>query len=169
MGLVTRRRLAALCLIATFAPFAAPTSRAQAPIDVYELADYRLTSEVFERFVQATGRIGKIITDDPAFGDAPLVTKDAALSGDAVAEVATLVTRLENHRGLANALAAAKITPREYGKFTIALIAARLAYGFLQAGVLPRVPSGAPTINVEFVKTHEPEVVAALALLGVRD
>ena len=32
--------------------------RAQAPIDVYELADYRLTPEVFERFVVASRRIG---------------------------------------------------------------------------------------------------------------
>jgi hypothetical protein len=31
------------------------------------------------------------------------------------------------------------------------------------------VPSGAPTINVEFVKTHEAAVAAVLATLGIRD
>ena len=142
---------------------------AQSPIDVYELADYRLTTDVFERFVLANGRIVDIIDHDASFTDAPLFTKDLALSGDAVAEAAGLIARLANHAGLAAALEAAKITPREYAKFAITLIAARLAYGFLNAGVLPRVPSGAPTLNVEFVKTHESDVAAALAHLGIRD
>jgi hypothetical protein len=142
---------------------------AQSPIDVYELADYRLTTDVFERFVLANGRIVDIIDHDASFTDAPLFTKDLALSGDAVAEAAGLIARLANHAGLAAALEAAKITPREYAKFAITLIAARLAYGFLNAGVLPRVPSGAPTLNVEFVKTHESDVTAALAHLGIRD
>ena len=106
---------------------------------------------------------------DPSFTFAPLFTKDLALSGDAVAEAAQLVARLESHEGLAGALKEATLTPREYAKFAITLVAARLAHGFLQSGVLPRVPSGAPTINVEFVKTHESAVIAALASLGIRD
>jgi hypothetical protein len=142
---------------------------AQAPIDVYELADYRLTDEVFDRFVQATDRIADVTQHDASFTYAPLFTKDVALSGDAVAEATGLVARLENHTGLAAALTAAKLTSREYAKFAITLIAAHLAHGFLASGVLPRVPSGAPTINVEFVKTHESAVTAALARLGIRD
>jgi hypothetical protein len=142
---------------------------AQSPIDVYELADYRLTTEVFERFVQASGRITDVTRNDSAFTFAPLFTKDVALSGDAVAEANGLVARLENHTALAAALDGARITPREYAKFVITLIAARLAHGFLASGVLPRVPAGAPTINVEFIKTHEADVVAALAGLGIRE
>lgn len=144
-------------------------AQAQAPIDVYELADYRLTTEVFERFVQASGRIADVTRDDSAFTYAPLFTKDVALSGDAVAAVAGLVARLENHPALAAALGTAMITPREYAKFAITLIAAHLAQGFLTSGVLPRVPAGAPTINVEFVKTHEADVTAVLTSLGIRD
>ena len=143
--------------------------RAQAPIDVYELADYRLTREVFERFLQATERIATVTREDSAFTYAPLFTKDVALSGDAVAEVAGLVARLENHPGLAAALSAANITSREYAKFALTLIVAHLAHGFLTSGVLPRVPEGAPTINVAFVKAHEAEVASALASLGIRD
>ena len=141
----------------------------QAPFEAYDLADYRLTPPVFEQFVQASGRIADITEHDPAFRYAPLFTKDVALSGDAVAEVAGLVARLEHHPALAASLDGAKITPREYAKFVITLIAARLAYGFLASGVLPRVPVGAPTINVEFVKTHEEAVTAVLASLGIRD
>src|SRR5262245_12817222 len=143
--------------------------QAQAPIDVYELADYRLTQEVFERFLQATKRVATVTREDSAFAYAPLFTKDVALSGDAVAEVAGLVARLENHPGLAAALSAANITAREYAKFALTLIVAHLAHGFLTSGVLPRVPEGAPTINVAFVKAHDAEVASALAALGIRD
>jgi hypothetical protein len=142
---------------------------AQAPIDVYELADYRLTTDVFERFLQATERIGTVTREDSAFTYAPLFTKDVALSGDAVAEVKGLVARLENHPGLAAALSAANITAREYAKFALTLIIAHLAHGFLTSGVLPRVPEGAPTNNVAFVKAHEAGVASALAALGIRD
>jgi len=143
--------------------------RAQAPIDVFELADYRLTTEVFERFVDASNRVGEVTRGDASFTYAPLFTKDVALAGDAVSEAAGLMARLEHHPALATALEAAQITPREYTKFAITLIAAHLANGFLTSGVLPRVPAGAPTINVEFVKTHEPAVAAVLATLGIRD
>ena len=148
----------------------APISAAeQAPINVYDLADYRLTSEVFEHFVQASGRIAEITQHDSAFTYAPLFTKDVALDGDAVAMASGLIARLENHTGLAAALQAAKITPREYSKFALVLVAAHLAHNFLKTGALQRVPAGAPTTNVEFVKTHEAEVTAVLGQLGMRD
>jgi hypothetical protein len=158
-----------LLFVGTLAQLAAGPARAQAPIDVYELADYRLTSDVFERFVQASDRIADITRHDASFTYAPLFTKELALSGDAVAEAAGLMARLEHHTDLAAALVAARLTPREYSKFAITLIAAHLAHGFLTSGVLPRVPEGAPAINVEFVKAHEPDVTAALARLGISD
>jgi len=141
----------------------------QAPFTVYDLADYRLTQQVFDQFVQASARIADITEHDPAFRYAPLFTKDVALSGDATVVAQGLAARLENHPGLAAAVADAKLTPREYAKFAISLVAAHLAHGFVKAGVLQRVPDGAPTINVDFVKTHEADVTAVLARLGVQD
>jgi hypothetical protein len=164
-----RGALVTLIFIGVVAPSGTGLLQAQAPIDVYELADYRLTPEVFERFVQASGRIADITREDSSFTYAPLFTKELALSGDAVAEVAGLVARLQNHTALAAALETAKLTPREYAKFAITLIVAHVAQGFLASGVLPRVPAGAPTINVEFVKTHEADVTATLTTLGIRD
>jgi hypothetical protein len=166
---LTRRVVAACVVVTTIAMLTEIATSGQAPIDRYELADYRLTTDVFERFVKASTRIADITTDDASFVDAPLFTKDVALTGDAVVEVSGLVARLEQHAGLAAALDAATITPREYAKFAISLVAAHLAYNFLNAGVLKRVPSGAPTINVEFVKAHEAEVTATLESLGIRD
>jgi hypothetical protein len=142
---------------------------AQTPIDTYELADYRLTPDVFERFVQASARVVEITRTDPIFTFAPLFTKSVALSGDAVVAASGLAARLENHAGLSAALEATKLTPREYAKFAISLVGAHLAYNFMKAGVLQRVPPGAPTINVEFVKAHETEVASTLESLGIRD
>jgi hypothetical protein len=156
-------------VVAAIAALAAPSVSAQTAIDRYELADYRLTADVFERFVKASTRIAEIAANDASFADAPLFTKDVALSGDAVVEAEGLVARLERHSGLAAALDAATITPREYAKFAIALVGAHLAYNFVKAGVLKRVPSGAPTTNVEFVKAHDADVTAALESLGIRD
>jgi hypothetical protein len=141
----------------------------QAPIDVYDLADYRLTSQTFGPFVRASALIADITRRDPAFDDAPLFTKEIALSDDAPASASALAARLEKHSGLAAALETAKLTPREYAKFAIALVAARMAYEFLNAGVLKRVPSGAPAENVKFVGEHRTEVVSVLETLGIRD
>jgi hypothetical protein len=164
-----RRVTTAMLLVAQIG-WAVPALVAQqAPINVYDLADYRLTQPVFEQFVQASGRVVEITQHDAAFTYAPLFTKDVALSGDAPASAQGLTARLENHPGLTAALAAAKITPREYAKFAIALVGAHLAQSFVKAGVLQKVPPGAPTINVEFVNAHEAEVSAVLGQLGIRD
>ena len=163
------RRGVALLVVCAVAVMAVASTSAQTPIDEYELADYRLTADVFERFVQASTRIGEIARTDPVFTFAPLFSKTVILSGDAVIAASGLTARLENHAGLSAALAAAKLTPREYAKFTISLVGAHLALNFLKTGALRRVPSGAPTINVEFVKAHETEVAAALESLGIRD
>jgi hypothetical protein len=165
----TRRVAAVFVLVTTVTMLGEVATSGQAPIDRYELADYRLTMDVFERFVKASARIADVINNDASFVDAPLFTKDVALTGDAVVEVSGLVARLEQHAGLAAALEAATITPREYAKFALSLVGAHLAYNFVKAGVLRRVPSGAPTINVEFVKAHDAEVTATLESLGIRD
>ena len=164
----SHRTAAALVFVAAVA-VAERRPSAQAPVDVYDLADYRLTAQVFEQFVRASGLIAEITGRDPAFTYAPLFTKDVALDGDAPTAASGLAARLENHAALAGALQTAKLTPREYSKFAISLVGAHLAHEFLKAGVLQRVPAGAPATNVEFVKTHEPEVVAVLAQLGIRN
>lgn len=142
---------------------------AQTPIDVKELADYRLTPAVFTRFVEASRRIAGLTRQDAALAAAPLFTTEVTRSGDAAAAANGLVSRLAQHDGLAAALRSAKTTPREFATFAITLAAARLAHGFLESGAMRRVPDGAPAANVEFVRQHESEVLAVLGLLGIRD
>ena len=158
------RRLLCAALIAVLP---ATIQAAQAPIAVTDLSDYRLTTDVFQRFVRASRRIAEVTHRDSAFTAAPLFTKDVLQSGDAPAMATGLVARLENHAGLAASLRDAKLTAREYATFTIALFAAHLARGFLDAGVLNRVPSGTPADNVAFVRAHQAEVASVLDTLGI--
>lgn len=159
--------MSAILLLALLGVLTAPAAT-QAPIDVYDLADYRLTTLVFEQFVRASNLIADVTLRDAAFDDSPLFTKEIALSDDAPAAASALAARLEKHSGLAAALDTAKLTPREFAKFAITLVAAHLAHEFVNAGVLKRVPSGAPTENVKFISEHRTEVVSVLETLGIR-
>lgn len=160
LTLIGARLLVLVCAVAS--PVAG-----QAAIDVKELAAYRLTPEVFKRFVDASRRIADLSQQDASLARAPLFTNEVTRSSDAAAAARELMSRLDGHRGLTAALESAKTTPREFAKFAIALVAARLAHGFLESGVLRRIPEGAPASNVAFVARHESDVLATLALLGV--
>lgn len=152
--------LVLVVLVAALPQPAAPS------IDSKELAEYRLTHAVFQRFQRATRLILTATRADPRFAEAPLFTKEIAVSGDAPAMAAVLQQRLEREPALAGALFAADLDAREYTKFALALFAARLAHGFIEAGVLRRVPPGAPADNVAFVETHRTEVLALLKDMG---
>jgi hypothetical protein len=65
---------------------------------------------------------------------APLLTEEVLLSGDLIPMATGLEARLQNVPALAEALRTANITSHEYTKFTLALVAARLAQGFRQVG-----------------------------------
>ena len=165
---IARSATAGASLLTVIVALATPVA-AQTAIDVKELAAYRLTTETFKRFVEASRRIADVTRTDASLTAAPLFTKEITHADDAAAAARELVSRLERHSGLAAALDAAKITPRNYATFAIALVVARLAHGFLESGAMRRVPDGAPASNVNFVRQHEDEVLATLALLGIRN
>ena len=51
--------------------------------------------------------------------------------------------------------------------FALALLGARLAHGFIDAGLLRNVPPGVAADNVQFVTEHHVEVSAVLKKLGI--
>jgi hypothetical protein len=140
---------------------------AQSSFDVKELAAYRLTGPVFERFEKASRRIADVTRSDAALARSPLFTKEITLSGDAPVMAAELEARLKNHPALAGALHSARIAPRDYARFAVALFAARLAHGFVKAGVLRSVPTGVAADNVAFVAEHHTAIEDVLTRLGV--
>jgi len=140
---------------------------AQTPLDIDDLAQYRLTTAVFVRFEAASRSIAETTRADPAFTQDPLFTREIVLSDDAVAAATALETRLQAHPALAGALRAARLSARDYTKFALAVFAARLAHGFVKAGVLRGVPEGPAASNVAFVQAHERAITALLADLRI--
>jgi hypothetical protein len=140
----------------------------QTPFAVEELARYQLTTAVFMRFDVASRSIAAAVRADAAFARDPLFTREIVSSADVVAAATTLETRLQTP-ALRRALGAAKLSAREYTTFALAVFAARLAHGFVKAGVLRRVPDGVAAANVAFVEAHEQEITSLLADLGIDD
>jgi hypothetical protein len=150
-----------LCLL-----LPAPTAT-QPAFDTHELASYRLTSPVFVRFTHATRLLAARMQSDPRYEQEPLFTKDVSVAGDAAEMASALRSRLDTDPNLAGALFAADITAHEYATFALALVAARLAYGFVEAGVLRRVPAGVAADNVAFVRDNLADVRRVLTQLGL--
>jgi hypothetical protein len=139
----------------------------QGNLDRRELATYRLTTSFFERFRDASQRIAIVIARDASFRAEPLFSQNIVQGGDVTEVSATLEGRLRDHSGLSHALSAATISARDYTKFALTLVAARLALGFLESGVLKTVPPGAATENVAFVRRHRAEVDDLFTELGI--
>jgi hypothetical protein len=139
----------------------------QQAFDAKELAAYRLTPEVFLRFQEASRGIARATRDDPRFATEPLFTREVAVSGEAQVAAATLQARLLREPALTASLQEAGITAREYTTFALTLFAARLAHGFLDVGVLRRVPAGVASDNVAFVTAHLTDILALFRELGI--
>lgn len=137
------------------------------PFDAKQLASYRLTVPVFTRFAHATRLMASQLRSEPRFEDNPLFSRDVSVAGEAVEMATALRARLDNDAGLAAALFAADISAREYATFALALLAARLAHGFLESGAMRRVPPGIASENVAFVRAHLPAIRVVLTQLGL--
>lgn len=134
---------------------------------VTEISDYRLDADVLARFSRASHAIVAATQADRRFERAPLFTSEILLSDDVLAAAIALETRLRSEPALAGALRDAGLTPHEYTKFALGLVAARLAYGFVKSGVLRSVPPGVHADNVMFVGDNLAAIVAVLTELGI--
>ena len=143
------------------------TQPAHAPLTARDLAEYRLTTPVFERFVHASRGVAEATARDARLAADPPFSREVTVLGD-VAEVApALEMRLSLEPALATALADAKMSARDYTTFALALVGARLAHGFVKSGAMRFVPPGIATDNVAFIAAHEADVAAVLMLLGI--
>ena len=140
---------------------------AQRPIDQRELAEYRLTEPVYERFAHGARLIVAASRKQPSLEEAPLFTRDTAVSGNAVEVAALLLARLEQEPAFRTALFAADIDAREFTLFALALFGARLAHGLIQAGVIHVMPESVAGGNVAFVAARQVEIQALLAQMGI--
>jgi hypothetical protein len=172
-GMVFRRHRSwpfdlTLAVLMTIPVCAHATSQPRA-FDAKELAEYRLTLPVFERFVDASDQIAAVTRGDQRFVEQPLFTREVSVLGDATVMARELETRLSNDSALAEALRAAGLSAREYTTFALTLFGARLAHGFMSSGALRSVPKGVATDNVQFVAEHISAVIKVLQVLGVEE
>ena len=151
------------CCLAVFPAFGA----AQGLFDQKELAGYRLTEPVYRRFAHAARLIAAASRKEPRLEQAPLFTKQIAVSGDTLPMAAMLHARLEQEPAFRSALFAAEIDAREFTTFAMALFGARLAHGFVKAGLIHVMPDGVAGGNVAFAEAHQVEIGALFAEIGV--
>ena len=147
----------------------APAPGGQPAYTAKEIAAYRLSAPVFERFSHASRLIVKATHDDPRLAMDPLFTRDVSVLDDVVVAASTLDARLQKEPALQSALHASRMTPHEFTTFALTLFAARLAHGFVKSGAMRYVPDGVTKDNVAFIDTHEREVAALLQTLGLED
>jgi len=140
---------------------------AQQPFVQRELAAYRLTEPVYLRFAHAARLITAASRKDPRLEQAPLFTKQIAVSGDILEMAALLNARLDEEPAFRSALFAAEIDAHEFTTFALALFAARLAQGFVKAGLIYVMPDGVPGGNVAFVEAHQVEIGALFTEIGI--
>jgi hypothetical protein len=153
----------------TIAAVSAAAQPGGGPYTTREIASYRLTAPVFQRFERASRLVAAAIDRDPQLAADPPFTRDNAVLDDVGVAATTLDGRLRKEPALAAALDKSGVGAREYTTFALALIAARLAYGFIQSGAMRFVPEGVTKENVAFVETHRDAVMAVLRTLGVEE
>ena len=171
-GAGSRRRAILARLIAlllTFELVCAQPAGASAPFTVKELAEYRLGLAMFQRFDRASRLIASATAADRRLAGDPLFTRDVSVLGDVVEVATALEARLAREPAFAAALGAAGLSAHEYTRFALALMAARLAHGFVRSGAMRFVPPGVATDNVAFVEAHQAEIAAVLQALGVEE
>src|SRR5687768_16557152 len=134
-----------------------------------QLAQYPLTATAFTKFAHATRLMIAATQNEPRFVERPLFSKTIFVSGDALEMADALEQRLDSDPLLATALFAADISARDYTKFALTLVAARLAQGFVKSGVIRGVPAGVAENNVRFIGAHEKDVAALLKEMGLPD
>ena len=157
----------ALGLFIAARPAVATVVTAQGPVEQKELAAYRLTGPVYERFAHGARLIVAASRKEPHLKEAPLFTKEIAVSGNAVKMAALLQARVEQEPAFRSALFAADIDAREFTLFALALFGARLAHGMVQAGLIHVMPKSVAGANVAFAAAHDVEIGALFAQMGI--
>jgi hypothetical protein len=175
------------------APAAAqPRRPPQNDPDLAELAAYRLTTSTLQKIAVAMQTFAQALEADPKYNGYMAAEKELKAleaktdpspadeermealgrqleqmsneidSGDA-RTLAEMEQKIATMPHMAGSLAKAGLTPREYAKFTLAMIQAGFLAEMKKAGQLREVPPGASLDNIQFVIDHEKEIAALTA------
>jgi hypothetical protein len=168
---------------------------AQNDPDMAELAAYRLTTATLQKVTTATRALGQALENDPKYKGYMAAQKElkaleakddptpaeqqrievlerqieqmsgAMENGDAQT-LAEMERKIGSMPHMAEALAKAGLSSREYAKFNLALIQAGFVAGMKRAGQLRQVPPGVSMENVQFILDHEKEIAELTAQMS---
>jgi hypothetical protein len=152
-----------------------------------ELAAYRLNTATLQRVVTATRALGQALESDPKYKGYMAAQKElktleakedptpaeqqriealerqiermsAGMDDGEARTLAEMERKIGAMPHMPEALAKAGLSPREYAKFTLAMIQAGFVAGMKRAGQLKQVPPDVSMENVQFVLDHEKEI-----------
>jgi cell fate (sporulation/competence/biofilm development) regulator YlbF (YheA/YmcA/DUF963 family) len=122
--------------------------------ELQSLQEKRMPTAADQRRIQALEQQLEQMSADLDAGDAPTLT-------DMQHKIAAMPH-------MAEALAAAGLSAREYAKFTLTMIQAGFVAGMKKAGQLRQPPPGVAMTNVQFMIDHEKEISALTAQMQGR-
>ena len=121
--------------------------------DIKELSTYTLTLDTLAKVDRANRAMVASFQKDPTAGDP---------RGVSAKTIADLEQKIAATPVMASALEHEGVTPREYARFTMALLQASFTLGAKQrtekAGRPFQIPEGVNPANVTFVQEHEAEL-----------
>lgn len=170
---------------------------AQNDADMAELAAYRLNTATLQKVTVALQNFQKALEADPKYKsymaaqkelealrakDEPTEADDRRIEaleqeiektsremdgGDAqtLGDMERAIARMPY---MPDALAKSGLTPREYAKFSLAMLQAGMAAGMKKAGMMRELPPGVAMENVQFMIDHEKEIAALTAMMQGR-
>ena len=69
-----------------------------------------------------------------------------------------MAAKIQKLPAMASALQREGLTPRDFAKFTLAMLQAGLAAGLQKAGMLKQTPEGTNPANIKWILEHEAEL-----------
>jgi tetratricopeptide (TPR) repeat protein len=165
--------------------------------DMAELAAYRLNAATLQKVTVAMQNFQKALETDPKYRSYMAAQKEleALRAKDEPTEaderrIEALEQQIEKtsremdggdaqtlgdmERAIArmpympDALAKSGLTPREYAKFSLAMLQAGMVAGMKKTGMMRDLPPDVPAENVQFMIDHEKEIAALTAMMQGR-
>jgi len=147
---------AATAIAAPAATVAQAAPADAAPAESVSAEGYTLTMAHVEAFLAAQAHIAAAVKADATLDPAMNASREDGLQ---------FAARLEATPALRDAIAKAGLSTRDYALTNEALVAAMMAQGAIEAGMLKEVPAGLNPQNVEFVKAHKAELESKMQAL----
>lgn len=147
------RRWLAFCVVAVSLPFfsAGEVAAQEEDPDAEALAEYRLTDEGLDNFMQASRNLAAAAKADPSLETRMEASDDAS--------IADLAAMYDAEPAVRKAVAAADMTSEEYITFMYSMMQAGMAAWMVKEHG-QEIPAGTPRENVDYYIANEDKIAA---------